>query len=81
MERRKGNWIWHILRRTCLLKHIIEGKNEGRRRERRRYKQLLDGVKEARRYWKLKHHELDRTLWGIQFGSGYGLLKDTLRGE
>jgi hypothetical protein len=27
---RKANWIGHILRRNCLLKHVIEGKLEGR---------------------------------------------------
>jgi hypothetical protein len=26
---RKANWIGHILRRNCLLKHVIEGKIEG----------------------------------------------------
>ena len=26
VKRRKANWIGHILRRNCLLKHIIEGK-------------------------------------------------------
>jgi hypothetical protein len=26
---RKANWIGHILRRNCLLKHIVEGKIEG----------------------------------------------------
>jgi hypothetical protein len=30
VKRRKANWIGHILRRKCLLKHIIEGKIEGR---------------------------------------------------
>jgi hypothetical protein len=55
---RKVNWIGHILRRNCLLKHVIEGKIEGRvemtgRRGRRR-KQLLDDLKEKRSYWKLK---------------------------
>jgi hypothetical protein len=40
-KRRKANWIGHILRRNCLLKHVIEGKIEGRikvtgRRGRRR---------------------------------------------
>ena len=29
-NRRKGNWIGHILRRNRLLKHVIEGKVEGR---------------------------------------------------
>jgi hypothetical protein len=27
---RKASWIGHILRRNCLLKHVIEGKLEGR---------------------------------------------------
>jgi hypothetical protein len=46
---RKANWIGHILRRNYLIKHVIEGKIEGRiavtgRRGRRR-KQLLDDLK------------------------------------
>jgi hypothetical protein len=49
IKRRKANWIGHILRRTCLLKHVIEGKLEGRiemtRRRGRRRKQLLDNLK------------------------------------
>jgi hypothetical protein len=27
---RKANWIGHILRRNCLLKHVTEGKLEGK---------------------------------------------------
>jgi hypothetical protein len=54
IKRRKANWIFHILRRNCLLKHVIEGTLEGRtemtvRRGRRR-KQLLDDLKEKRSY-------------------------------
>jgi hypothetical protein len=30
VKRRKTNWIGHILRRNCLLKHGMEGKMEGR---------------------------------------------------
>jgi hypothetical protein len=49
MKRRNANWIAHILRKNCLLKHVIEGKTEGRmevmgRRGRRR-KWLLDDLK------------------------------------
>jgi hypothetical protein len=29
IKRRKVNWIGHILRRNCLLKHVIEEKIEG----------------------------------------------------
>jgi hypothetical protein len=32
IRRRKANWIGHILRRNCLLSHIIEGKIRGARR-------------------------------------------------
>jgi hypothetical protein len=74
IKRRKANWIGHILHRNCLLKHVIEGKFEGwiemmGRRGRRR-KQLLDDLKEDRRYWKLKEETLDRTLWRTHFGRG-----------
>jgi hypothetical protein len=30
IKRRKANWIGHILSRNCLLKHVIEGKLQGR---------------------------------------------------
>jgi hypothetical protein len=61
---------------NCLLKHVIEGKLEGRidmtgRRGRRR-KQLLDDLKEKRIYGKLKEEALDRTLLRTRFGRGYG---------
>jgi hypothetical protein len=63
---RKGNWIGHILRRNCFLKHIIEEKLEGRikvtRRRGRKCKQLLDDLKERRWYWKLEEEALDHTL-------------------
>jgi hypothetical protein len=71
-QRRTANWIGHILRRNCLLKHAIEGKLEGSieeegRRGRRR-KQLRDSLKEERRYCKLKEEALDCTLWRTRFG-------------
>jgi hypothetical protein len=43
---RKANWIGHILHRNCLLKHVIEGKTEGRIEVTgRRCKQLLDELR------------------------------------
>jgi hypothetical protein len=76
IKRRKANWIGHILRRNCLLKHVIEGKLEGRRemmgRRGRRRMQLLDDLKEKISYWKLNEDALDLTLWGTRFGRGYG---------
>jgi hypothetical protein len=50
-KRKKTNWIGHILRRNCHLRHFIEGKVEamvqvtGRREAGR--KQLLDFLKEG----------------------------------
>ena len=66
IKRRKGSWIGHPLHRNCLQKHVIDGKTERRvevagRRLRRR-KQLLDNLKETRRYWKLKEDALERIL-------------------
>jgi hypothetical protein len=50
----KANWFGHILWRNCLLKHVIEGKIEGRKgvtgRRGRRSKQLVDDLKGKRRY-------------------------------
>ena len=60
--RRKTNWIGHILRRNCLLHDAIEGqitevKGVGRRR------QLLDDLRNRRRYWELKEEAEDRKRW------------------
>jgi hypothetical protein len=30
IKRKKANWYGHILRRNCLLKHVIAGEIEGR---------------------------------------------------
>jgi hypothetical protein len=71
--------VYIVLRmKYCLginifLKHVIEGKLEGRIEitgRRGRSKQLLDDLKEKRRYW--KEEALDRTLWRTRFGRGYG---------
>jgi hypothetical protein len=72
VRQRKANWIGHISHRNCHLKHFNEGKISGTRRQGRRRKHLLDHLKEARRYWKLKEEAQDRTIWRTQFGRGYG---------
>jgi len=41
-------------------------------RRKRGRKQLLKVLKETREHWKLKVETLDRTLWRIHFGRGYG---------
>jgi hypothetical protein len=78
VERRKANWIGHILRRNCFLKQVIGGKLEGRikvtERRGRRRKKLPDDHKEKRGYWKPKKEALDRTMWRTRFGRGCGLV-------
>jgi hypothetical protein len=60
------NHIGHILHRNCLLKHVIEGKIDGRMevkgRRGRRCKQLLDDLKGSRGCWKLKR-DARNSLW------------------
>jgi ribosomal 50S subunit-associated protein YjgA (DUF615 family) len=75
-KRRKANWIGQILRRNCLLKHVIEentkGRLKGTGRRGRKGKQLLNDLKEMTGYCKLKEEALDCTLWRTRFGRGYG---------
>ena len=42
--RRKANWIGHMLRRNCLLKHTVEGRED----EEEKHKKLLNDFKENR---------------------------------
>ena len=62
----KTDWVGHMLRSNCLLKHDIEGKVERgievKERQGRRGKQLLNDLKERRVCWKLKEEALDRTV-------------------
>jgi len=69
INRRKSNWIGHILRRNCLLKHVIP-RNIRAGRPGRRSKQLLDERKEKGRRWELKEQTLDRTVWRTGFEKG-----------
>ena len=64
IQQRKANWIGHILRRNCLLKHVIEGRIQGTGRRGRKRRQLLDDLKETRRFCKLKEEALDRSVCG-----------------
>jgi hypothetical protein len=72
----KANRIGHILRRKCFLRHIIEGKIEGRvelkGNQGRRRKKLLDVLKENTGHYKLKEEALDPTMWRTRFGKGCG---------
>jgi hypothetical protein len=53
-NRKKAHWSGRMLRRKCLLKHVIEGRREETGRRGRRRKRLLDDLKETGGYCKLK---------------------------
>ena len=75
----KANWIGHILPRNCHLKHIIEGKIEGRievkGRRGRRHWQLLDDLEKKRGFCRLKMEPLNRPLWRTRFEICYGTVE------
>jgi hypothetical protein len=64
------------LRKKYLVKHVIEGKVEGRieatGRRGKITKHLLDEHKETSGFWKLKEEALDHALWKTLFERGYG---------
>jgi hypothetical protein len=77
IKRGNDKWSGHILRRNCILKHVIEG-NMGDRievkgRRGRKRKELVDDCKETAGYWKLKQGALYGRLWGIRFGKSMDL--------
>jgi hypothetical protein len=69
-KRKKVNWIGHILRRNCLLKHVTEGKIQGRRevtgKRGRRGKHLQGDLKEVRIL-----EALECSLWRTHLGRGF----------
>ena len=69
---RKADWIGHILRRNCFIKHAIGGNTEEKkgvtRIRGRRCNQLLDYLKEKIRQLYVKRgstisHCLERSVW------------------
>jgi len=51
--------------------YVFEGKRE--RRQGRRRKKLLNGIKENRGLWKMKEEVVDRSVCRTLFGRGCGL--------
>jgi hypothetical protein len=76
INKRKADWIGHILLINCLLQQVIGGKMKGGRevtgRRGRRREKLLDDLKERRGQFHLKEKALDRSMWGAGFGRGFG---------
>jgi hypothetical protein len=68
VRRRKANWLGHILRRNCLLKHIIERKIRGTKRRGRRRKQLLTWPEGSKKILEVEggssgSHSLENSVW------------------
>jgi len=62
----------NVLSRKCLLKLDTEGKLERRRGQGRRDKQLLDVLREKKKYCYLNEEALDHILWRSRFRIRYG---------
>jgi hypothetical protein len=65
--RRKANWIGHILRRNCVLHDVLEEQMTEVKEVGRRRTQLLDYLRNRRRYWELKEEAEVRKRWRRQF--------------
>jgi len=76
-RKKKAKCIDHILCVSCLLKHFIPQKREGRTEvtggKGRKLMQLLNDLTEKRRYRKLKEEAPDRIAWRTRSerGSNY----------
>jgi len=72
--KRIAKWFGHVLRRSCLLRHVTDEKVKGRievtKRRGRRHKKLLDDLEETRGCWKLKEEAFCRSLWRTRSGRG-----------
>jgi hypothetical protein len=84
IRKRKVKWIGHILRRNCLLQRVIEGKLQGgievTETQGRRRRKLFYDLKERRGYSHLKEKAVDRTMWRVRFGRGFGpVVKQTTK--
>lgn len=49
-------------------------------RRKRKRKQLLNGLKKRRSYWKLKEEALSCTVWRTRFRRSYGAVVKTEKG-
>jgi hypothetical protein len=67
IKRRKANWIGHILRRDCLLKHVTEGRIEVKGRRGR----ILSSYWMALKKGESKEEALGGAVWGTRFGNSY----------
>ena len=67
IQKRKANWIGHILRGEEMLRKIIEGKIEGKRGRGRKRIQMLNDLKKRGNYVELKNRAQDRIKWRTSY--------------
>ena len=72
IQRRKANWIGHILRRNCFLHDGIERQMTEVRVVGRRSTQLFDDVRN-RTYWKLKNEKSENERLSHEHRKNYKL--------
>lgn len=63
VKRRKGRWLGHWIRQTCLLREVLEGAIKGRRAKGRRRYTLVDDIRNGRSYVSMKRLIEDREGW------------------
>jgi hypothetical protein len=68
----------NLVKYRCVLKHVAEGKTEGRIKvtggRETICKQLLEDINKKEEWWKLKEEALHHILWRTRFRKGYGPL-------
>ena len=64
IEKRKKNWIGHIVRGNGLLKLVLEGRMEGKRPRGRPRIGMIDELKEGS-YVSMKRRAEDREKWKV----------------
>ena len=60
---RKKRWLGHILRGESLVKEVIEGRMEGKRRRGKPLIMMLEDIKVDETYEKIKRLAMDRDCW------------------
>jgi hypothetical protein len=66
--------MWTVCNKFIFGIYTEKGGIEVTGRRGRRCRKLLDELKERRRYSHLKEEALDRTVWRVCFGRGFGLV-------
>ena len=63
LEKRRKNWIGHVLRGDGLLREVLEGRMERKRPRGRPRVKMLDGLMGSESYRMLKLKAVDRNNW------------------